>query len=203
MGLLKSIKGMRYLTDAMHNKEKKEKFKQAKQEKEVDIFESPDIYFLRMEEKAGMFGKRSFTITNPTGDIVYTARKSRTFKHPIFHLYDNNDNEVGLVKPTWSLYKPLFNIETFAKSYTLKQTTVAKNMYELEDCGWQIQSQIGKTIVCDKKWTKIIQIEWENTTLSNRGQTDVYKVKMQNEQHQTIALLLALAIYISRRPEYQ
>jgi len=209
MGLYKALKGMEYLSDMKKNKEKKKQFEKVaektanKEETDVDVFESPDIYSLRMEEKAGAFGKRTFTITNTADDVLYTVKKTGTFKYPYLKLYNTNDEVVGSVKTEWSDYKPLFNLNISGRQCQLKQTTLTKSMYELHGYGWQIKSQIGKTIVCDKRWTKIIQIEWEGTTLKGDKRTDVYKVKILNRNDEIAALVVALAIYISRRPEYQ
>jgi len=209
MGLYKALKGMEYLSDMKKNKEKKKQFEKLvdkntnKDESDVDVFELPNIYSLRMEEKAGAFGKRSFTITNSAEEVLYTVKKTGTFKYPHLKLYNVNDEVVGSVKTAWSDYKPLFNLNISGRQCQLKQTTLTKSMYELHGFGWQIKSQIGKTIVCDKNWVKIIQIEWGGTTLKGDKRTDIYKVKMLNHKDEVGALVVALAIYISRRPEYQ
>ena len=87
--------------------------------------------------------------------------------------------------------------------FLVKQTSITKTLYELPSFGWQIKAQIGKTIICDKTWTKIIQIEWEETTVKNDKRTDAYSIKMINRNDEIAALIIALTMYISRRPEYQ
>ena len=199
MGLIKTVKGIRRINDMRKNIEKKKKIKNAEKESEIDIFETADVYMLRMEEKIGLLGKRTFTITDQDGAVSYTAKRTEMLNRPRVTLYTAQDKEVGYVKPAFSTYNPVFCLSVSGKDYKMKQTTITNDLYELEDYGWQIQSQIGKTVVYDKNWTKVIQIEWEETTLRGGKRTDTYIVKMRNRKHQKEALLLALAIYISRR----
>ena len=114
MGLYKVLKGIEYLSDMKENKEKKKQFEKVaekttnKDESLVDVFELPDIYSLRMEEKAGAFGKRTFTITNTADEVLYTVKKTGTFKYPHLKVYNFNGEEVGSVETARSNYKPIF-----------------------------------------------------------------------------------------------
>lgn len=208
MGLFKLIKGVKVYNDIRENTKKNKIFDDISSisdnccNEKNDPFESPCIHLI-MEEKLGVFGKRTLYFSNTHGDIQYIAKKTGTNRYPLLTLYDKNDDEVGFAKKTWSNYKPLFTVDILGSQFQMKQTTMLKSLYEIPVYGWQIKAETTHAIICDRHWKQIIQIEWEANLLKRIADTDTYQIKILHPDNEIAALVIALALFISRKPDFQ
>lgn len=153
---------------------------------EESFFEEKKGFYLTMSEKI-VYVRKSYVITDASGNVIYTAKSEGLPKMPEFGLYDNDFNRIGEVeKGIWG--NPIYTL-------TCKERTIAslhsrpslKLKFEIPENGWRVEIGIAKTVVYDRKGAIAIQIK--QTLPAKR---DTLTIEYLNKDNEVPAVLFAL-----------
>lgn len=155
------------------------------------FFEEPSTYRLTMIEKIVSL-RRSYTINDSNGNIIYTAKSVGLPKIPELGLYNKYGNKIGKAEKG-ILGNPMFTLHYNGRQIaSLHQKYSFKPKYEIPENGWKVEGGLTKATVYDNNGAIAIQIQY---MLSAQKGTII--VEYTNKENEIPAILITLAMVIA------
>ena len=187
---VKTIEHMEKENAAESLTEKSKKTKSGNKEtiSQKSFFERTTTNKLIMIEKTFSV-RKSFTIQDTSGQIVYYAKSEGLPKMPEIGLYDKDSNRIGNVQ------KSVFGSLNYTLSYknkkiaTLIPKHILKSKFEIAENGWTVEGALTRTTVYDDTGDVAARIQY---TLASKK--DTITIEYSNSSNEIPAVLIALAM---------
>lgn len=187
---VKTIEHMEKENTAESLTEKSKKTKSGNKEtiSQKSFFERTTTNKLIMIEKTFSL-RKSFTIQDTSGQIVYYAKSEGLPKMPEIGLYDKDSNRIGNVQ------KSVFGSLNYTLSFknkkiaTLVPKHILKAKFEIAENGWTVEGALTRTTVYDDTGDVAARIQY---TLASKK--DTITIEYSNSSNEIPAVLIALAM---------
>lgn len=158
------------------------------------FFEKSEVCRVTMTEKT-MSLRKSYIISDVSGNVLYTAKSEGLPQLPEFGLY-RNDKRVGcackemfanpvLGNPTFTLHLDNKRIASLLQKFSLKPK------FEITENGWKFDAGLMKSTVYDCNGQPTIQIQYVMSTKKGG-----FIVEYSNKENEAPAILFALTVVL-------